>query len=374
MPTVSAKTSAPITIFSGTDRDWSEDIVSQCPSLQVGCRAPRWARNGHTQAALTVFHDEYAPAAVGDDDERRAMADGGTVSLQWAGLNEPAQTPVLVVLHTICGSGDSLRRFIASMRRRLGWVVVACNRRGHANLPLTAPRINTMGFPDDLDAQLIRISERRPQARLYGAGISAGSGLLVRYLGEKRGASRLAAAVAVCPAYDVPNGLRSAHPRYDAYMTRKMVRFFLEEHRDVLGGVDGFEHCAAARTMVEFHERLYPLAGFDTAETYNDASDPMRVAADLTTPILVLNAEDDPVCSASNVRRHRDAMQRLPRVVTALTRYGGHCGFYEGTGAATSWSDRAVAEYLLAADTDAGSACPSSAVDARPGPIASART
>lgn len=352
MTTFPSESTAPLRLYDGTDHDWSGGILSRCPSLQAGCRPPVWARNGHSQAALTVFHDDYAPEIVWDEDDPFRLDDGGTVSLQWTGLDAPDDTPVLVVLHTICGSGRALRRFIGEMRRRLGWVVVACNRRGHADLPLTAPRINTMGFVSDLEAQIDRITARRPGAVLYGAGISAGSGLLVRYLGETQHASRFAAAVAVCPAYEVPHGLGDAHPGYDAYMTRKMIQFFLERHRDVLGSIDGFEHCRYARTMVEFHERLPPLAGFETAEAYDAASDPMRVAADNTTPILVLNAEDDPVCSVANVHRHREAMQRLPRVITAVTRYGGHCGFYEGARASTSWSDRAIAEFLLAAHAD----------------------
>ena len=327
-------------------------MLARCPSLSQGVDPARWARSAHVQTALTVLFDERAPELAWEEDERLVLCDGGTVSLQWSGLDEPPDTPVLVVLHTICGSGDSLRRFVAAMRRRLGWVVVACNRRGHAELPLTAPRINTMGFVDDLDAQLDRIVSRRPNAPLYAAGISAGSGLLVRYLGEKRQESRLDAAVAVCPAYDLPEGLRSAHPRYDAYMTRKMVRFFLERNRDVLGSVDGFADCAAARTMVEFHDRLYALAGFESRQAYLDASDPMRVAPDVTTPTLVLNAEDDPVCSVANVRRHRDAMQTVPRIVTALTRFGGHCGFFEAARPDSCWSDRAIAEFLLASHAD----------------------
>ncbi len=338
--------SSEISVFAGADRGWNDDVLATSPALQSGCLAPLWARNGHTQAALTVFHDDRAPVLEWDLDERLTLPDGGTVSLQWSGLDSDEGTPVLVVLHTICGSGHSLRRFVASMRRRLGWVVVVCNRRGHADLPLTAPRINTMGFVDDLDAQLDAVTRRRGGAELHAAGISAGSGLLVRYLGERGRASRFRAAVAVCPAYDIPHGLRYAHPRYDAYMTAKMIRFFLERNRDVLGSVAGFDHCASARTMVEFHERIYPLAGYETRAAYEEASDPMRVAHRVTTPVLVLNAEDDPVCSAENLRRHRESMQRLPRVLMALTRHGGHCGFFEGMTSDSSWSDRAVAEFL----------------------------
>lgn len=337
-----------VTVFVGVDAEWARETLAACPSLEAGCRPPRWARNGHVQAALSLTLDDRAPDLASDAEERLTAPDGGTVSLEWSGLDEPADTPVLVALHTICGSGHALRRFVREMRRQLGWVVVACNRRGHAGLPLTAPRINTMGFVEDLDLQLDRIEARRPGARLYGVGISAGSGLLVRYLGEKGTASRFCAGVAVCPAYSIPDGLVHAHRGYDAYLTRKMIGYFLERHRAVLGRVDGFGDCASARTMVEFHERLAPLAGYDDYEAYLEASDPMRVAPDVTTPVLVLNSLDDPVCSVKNVYRHRLVLQQRPRMLTALTRFGGHCGFFERVSRQGSWSDRAVAEFLAA--------------------------
>ena len=229
----------PLTVLNGVDRSWSEEVLANSPTLGAGCRPALLVRSGHTQAALSLLHDDRAPHFEWDLDERLLLEDGGTVSLQWSGLAVEPDTPVLVVMHTICGSGASLRRFVAAMRERLGWVVVVCNRRGHADLPLTAPRINTMGFVADLEAQLDMIQSRRPGADLYAAGISAGSGLLVRYLGEAADRSRFKAGVAMCPAYDIPDGLRSAHPRYDAYMARKMIRFFLERNREVLGHVEG---------------------------------------------------------------------------------------------------------------------------------------
>jgi predicted alpha/beta-fold hydrolase len=268
------------------------------------------------------------------------------VSIQWAGLDAPEQTPVLVVLHTITGSGDGLRRVIAAIRARLGWVVAACNRRGHAGLKLTAPRINTMGATDDLRRQLAAIESRRPAAALYGLGVSAGSGLLVRYLGEEGAHSRLRSAVALCPAYDLRDAFLYAHRRYDRYLTRKMVEFFLHRNREVLGQIDGYDDCAAATTMVEFHDRLYPLAGFETREAFYLGSNPMEVARDVAVPVLVINAADDPVCVERNVRCHLRDMQQLSRMTLAVTRRGGHCGFFEGLRVADSWADRVIAEYL----------------------------
>jgi predicted alpha/beta-fold hydrolase len=337
------------TCYSGNDRDWHGEVLERCPTLRVGFEPAWWLRSSHLQNVLTVWRGEAAPPLAWDLEERLTMPDGGTVSVQWHGLGEAAATPVLVVLHTITGSGDGLRRFIADVRARLGWVVAACNRRGHAGLELTAPQINTMGSTADLRRQIAAIEGRRPGAPLYGIGVSAGSGLLVRYLGEEGSRSRLRAAVALCPAYDIRDAFHYAHGGYDRYLTRKMVQFFLTRNRAALGGIEGYDECAAATTMAGFHDRLFPLAGFSTREEFYLASNPMDVARDVGVPVLVINSADDPVCVERNVHRHLGDLQQLRRMTLALTRRGGHCGFFESFGQTTSWADRAVAEYLGAA-------------------------
>ena len=336
--------------FDGRDAAWNAEIAESCPELSRGCRPPRWAGNAHIQNILTTWRDTAAPSAAWEIDERLLMDDGGTVSIQWQGLELGPETPVLVFLHTICGSADSLRRHISHISDRLGWVVAACNRRGHGDLPLTASVISTMGSTSDLDQQISAIERRRPGAPLYAVGVSAGSGLLVRYLGEKGKASRFKAAVAVCPAYDVPAAFCHMDPRYDRYLAKKLIEFFLRRHAHVLSDIDGYEHCANAKTLLEFHERLYPLAGYRDRESFYEAIDPMKVASNTEVPVLVINAADDPVCVEQNVHRHKDAMQELERMTLALTRYGSHCGFFESAAARTSWLHRAVAEYLTAVD------------------------
>jgi hypothetical protein len=98
--------------------------------------------------------------------------------------------------------------------------------------------------------------------------------------------------------------------------------------------------------MADFHDRLYPLAGFESPEAFYLGSNPMEVAREVTVPVLVINAADDPVCVERNVIRHLGDMQQLARVTLAVTRRGGHCGFFEGLRSADSWADRATAEYL----------------------------
>ena len=174
-----------ITCYSGRDRDWHSAVLSKCPSLSGGFEPSLWVRNTHVQSVLTVVRGDGARAMAWDREERLTMPDGGTVSIQWLGLDAPAETPVLVVLHTITGSGDGLRRAIAAIQRRLGWVVAACNRRGHAGLELTAPRINTMGATDDLRSSAHRDRVATPVGRALRARSVGGLGL-ARALSRRR--------------------------------------------------------------------------------------------------------------------------------------------------------------------------------------------
>ena len=76
---------------------------------------------------------------------------------------------------------------LMNLRQRM----VSAAFNGRSLLELTSPRINTMGATDDLRRQILAIESRRRNAALYGVGVSAGSGLIVRYLGEEGARSRL---------------------------------------------------------------------------------------------------------------------------------------------------------------------------------------
>ncbi|MEM9696411.1 MAG: alpha/beta fold hydrolase, partial [Myxococcota bacterium] len=288
----------------------------------------------------------YAPW---DRFDRLPRPDGGTVSLQWTGLADAKPTtPVLMLLPTIAGTGDTLRRMVDRYRRRMGWIVIAANRRGLGQ-PLTSPRFNTLGDTDDLRAQIEVVRGHRPKAPLFALGLSAGSGLLARYLGEEGARSAFAAAVMISPAYDMELAFRHLEAPYNRLITRSLVETFVDANEDLLAPIVGFHALRSARRLGPFHDRLFPLAGFSSRAAYYRATNPMVVADQSRTPALVLNALDDPVCPRPAVEQGiRDLSSALTTTVVATTDYGSHCAFYEGW-PARSWSERAAIEYLHAA-------------------------
>jgi len=306
-----------------------------------------WLLNAHLQLLALGLKKAFAPQLVYDHVETLVAEDGGTTALYWLGTNLPADTPTLVVLHTITGSPHSMRSFVRDLHRLNGWRVVLCHRRGHGDLPLTSPRFNTMGDTNDLRQQLKLIVARYPQSPLYGAGVSAGSATLVRYLGEQQGDTPFRAVFAYCPGYDISKTFTRSLPFYSRIMAKKLKKQFLVPNAEVLTHLSTYDRIHQADNLHEFHQHLYEFAGFDNYEAYLDAVNPMGLMKHIDIPMLILNAADDPVCAIDNVREHQDGIRELSQTILVVTQRGSHCGYLSGI-TAKCWAHLLAAEYLLA--------------------------
>jgi predicted alpha/beta-fold hydrolase len=61
--------------------------------------------------------------------------------------------------------------------------------------------------------------------------------------------------------------------------------------------------------------------------------------------MMVLNAEDDPVCNIQNIAPYLDAMRNMSNLILVTTAHGSHCAHYEGW-RAKSWASRLIGQYL----------------------------
>lgn len=204
-----------------------------------------------------------------------------------------------------------------------------------------------MGDTDDLREQLRLVGERYPQSALYAAGISAGSGLLIRYLGEQGMDTPLRGAFAYCPGYDIRVAFARSRAPYTRLMARKLVRQFVTPNRQALPHLPSLASLEDAQSLDEFHRHLYECAGYPSQQAFLDNCNPMMVMEKVSVPLLVLNAEDDPVCVVGNVRDHQQAMARMPRTLLAVTTRGSHCAYLAGL-TARSWAHYLAADFLQA--------------------------
>ena len=289
----------------------TEAIYNACPALRNDYRPTAWAYNTHLQIGLLLLKEALAPKLAYEQRDVLTMSDGGTTSVEWLGLAHGEQVPTVILLHTIAGCGDSIASYSRYLHQKLRWRVAVCVRRGHGDLPLTAPQINTLGSTNDLREQLSHIQQKLPRSPLYAIGVSAGSGLLVRYLGEEGHSTPIKAAFAYCPAYDTEIAFARAAPFYSAYMTKKLIRYFLEPNSHQFRELASFEPCTQSRDLDEFHQHCYEMAGYSDPQEFNHYSNPMRVVAGIRIPVMVLNSRDDPICSGQNVDDNAHAIAEL---------------------------------------------------------------
>lgn len=320
-------------------------ITQQIPRLTRYYTPTPWAYNAHAQLIWFVLSNTVFKRRLPMQRELLTMQDGGTTALDWLNTEQTPQTPTLVILHTIGGSRQSMSHLMEDLHRATGWRLVLCLRRGHDTLPFTAANYNTMGQIADLREQLAHIKARYPNSPLYGVGSSAGSGLLVRYLGEEQENSLLAAGIAYCPAYDIEVAFERLHPFYSRKITRDLIREFIAPHSQHFAQLPSFHTACQAKNMAELQSFMHEFAGYPNTDDYLAHCNPAPVMADIKTPLLVINADDDPVCVVKNVIEHQDTVLEMNKTVLVRTKRGSHCAFYEGW-RARSWANQLMAEYL----------------------------
>lgn len=328
------------------DNARNRHVVAALQQLQDAFHPTPWLFNAHAQLVFHGLRKKRQQAApLYDHHDSLTMGDGGHTALMWRGHDLAATVPTIVVLHTITGSPASMAELVQDLNAGTGWRIVLCLRRGHADLPLLTPRLNILGSTADLREQLAVIRRRFPHSPLYAVGSSAGSGLLARYLGEEGAAAPFQAAFAYCPGYNTDDGFDQAHPFYSRMMAKKLVRQFITPNLGRIGHLPTVARLQEARDLADFHRNMYELAGHGSYEDYAQASNPMRVFHAIRTPLMILNAEDDPVCRIGNLAPYLDSMRRMPDVVLVTTAEGSHCAHYEGW-AARSWSGRLIGSYF----------------------------
>eukprot|EP01052_Picozoa_sp_SAG31_P016008 SAG31_NODE_1045_length_10180_cov_5.454221_11_plen_424_part_00 len=349
----------------GPNATFNRRVIERVPSLTSEYWPTWWLPSAHLQAIAYVLYlrtrtlSGLAPLR----QQWLTMRDGGDVLLEWVdhsvttGQPLPHCAPVCILLHGIGGNTNAMADFMHALSRR-GFRSVCMVRRGHhPNRPIRkeAPAVSVFGNVADLQEVVAAAGRAYPAAKLTIVGLSAGSALVVRYLGECRDATPVAAAAALSPGYDLRECFKRVQAPYEQYLAKSLKQFFLRNHQAALTGSHRSDECnaayAAALAAPTLHKLLVhmaPLAGYDNFDAYLEGNNPIGVAEHIQIPILVINALDDPICIAQNVRENLWLKDRIGRGILAVTDQGSHCAFFHGTAAAL-WQVETTVNYLQAA-------------------------
>jgi len=334
-----------------------QSIVRICPELRNPCYIPTfWASDMWANMALLIVKQRLDKSFLRSTRYTRellVMPDGGTVSIDFPDDSHlPPDAPLVIFLHTITGSSSDTGHYMRYAMRR-GWRSCVFNRRGHGRVTLTSPSFNVMGDAGDTKAQVEFVQSRYPHTSFLAmVGISAGSGLLVTYLGKEGDNTPVQAACSLCPAYDITQAFTKVAQNYamvDNHILTSMKKCFIRPNKNILStkSIAAYEKCNEAKTINEFVNSHYPFAGYDTLEEYFLDNNPMEFVDGIVRPLLVVNSEDDMVCLKENIRE--DLFQSLGGGLLLRTKKGAHIAFNEGIFGTGNYLSRVTMDFLDAA-------------------------
>jgi predicted alpha/beta-fold hydrolase len=318
---------------------------------------PAWFLRGpHLQ---TIWGRLVRPrSAVALRRELVATPDGDELLLDHLDGDEAVR---FILLHGLEGSSRSVyMQGLLSIIARHGFAATAMNFRSCAldargqMLPNRRPRFYHSGETGDLDFVARLLAARSPGTRRVAVGASLGGNVLLKWLGENPGQQLIAAAAAFSVPFDLGAGA--------AYLEHGLGRFYVARFLRTLGRKVArmLEHFPAmrdrvdlaaalrARTFREFDDAATaPIHGFASADDYYTRSSSLHYLARITTPTLVLNAEDDPFLPREALQRARAAAS--PALDFRTTPCGGHTGFIAGTfpWRCEYWAEERIVEWLL---------------------------
>ncbi|HEV2718725.1 MAG TPA: alpha/beta fold hydrolase, partial [Thermoanaerobaculia bacterium] len=211
-------------------------------------------------------------------------------------------------------------------------------------MPNRRPRFYHSGETGDFDF----VARHLATTPLVAIGASLGGNVLLKWLGENPEQRIVSAAAAFSVPFDLGAGARHINRLY-------VARFLRSLRRKIVAMLERFPETPIdlpailrARNFVEFDDAATaPIHGFASADDYYTRSSSLHFLPNITTPTLILNAEDDPFLPREALERARAAAS--PAIEFRMTPCGGHTGFIAGTlpWRCEYWAEEMIVEWLI---------------------------
>jgi predicted alpha/beta-fold hydrolase len=238
---------------------------------------------------------------------------------------------------------------VVSLARQLferGFEVVRLNLRDHGDTHhLNRELFHSCRLPEVVGAvaALQRLLAERP---LQLVGFSLGGNFMLRVATQAAAARlNLARVIAVSPVLDpvaTLAALQGGIPGYEAYFVRKWVRS-LRKKQSCWPDTYDFSKLVRLRDLkLMTAELVRRYSEFPTLEDYlNGYAIIGERLARLEVPSKILTSLDDPIIPADGLAK----LARPAALSVTVTRYGGHCGFFDRLRRPT-WLERRVMTLL----------------------------
>jgi len=285
-----------------------------------------WLPGAHAQTLWPfIFRPQHH---LPIDWERLELPDGDFIDLAWHGRG----SRVCVLLHGLEGCYRS--HYMPGLMQALahaGWRVVIMHFRGCSGEVNRLPRSYHSGETGDLHYLLDLLCEREQPQRLTAVGFSLGGNVLLKYMGQRAGDSRLDAACAVSVPFDLAAGAarleQGLSQIYQWWLVRALRRKIRTKFIRMKAPIE-LSALSLQQTFRQFDNYVTaPLHGFRDADDYYTRSSSKQYLKHIRTPTLILHAVDDPFLDPAALPQ---ADELSVAVRFELSQHGGHVGFVGG--------------------------------------------
>lgn len=257
-----------------------------------------------------------------------------------------------VLLHGLEGSSNSVYiQGLLAVIARHGFAAAAMNFRSCARDPARLsrmlinrrPRLYHSGETEDFD---FLVHTLPPDLPLAAIGVSLGGNALLKWLGEHPDQTLIRAAAAMSVPFDLAAGSKHLEAGAGPLYVARFLRTMRPKSASVVerfGAQIDLDAVRRARSFRDFdNASTAPLHGFRDADDYYERASSLRYIHNITTPVLCINAEDDPFLPREALRAAQ--AKASPSVEFITPRFGGHTGFIAG---ALPWRAQYWAEELM---------------------------
>ena len=305
---------------------------------------------GHRMTLYTWGRPRYFPRLPAPVRRYFDVAPDARVLAHCHWQPSPSARPTLLALHGLEGSsGAHYMRGLADKAFAAGLNAVLLNQRNCGDTEHLSRGLYHSGLSSDPAAVIRELSEVDRLPAVVVVGYSLGGNLGLRLAGTTPPGT-LRAVCAISPTMDLARCVDALERRQNAIYQWNFVRNLKRRMRRkarVLAGTFNLDALDRIRTVREFDDAYTaPHHGFRDAADYYHRASSLRVVDRISTPTLIISAEDDPFVPPEQFRNPAAAANL--KVTTAITRHGGHCGFYTepNPGFDGYWAERTALEFV----------------------------
>ena len=342
--------------LSYANNERNQQILKKCPTILSKTFTPTfWLQHRLLQTALASNVKAIVPDLKYVTEEIN-MEGGGHTSLAWAIQNgeekNSKQSKILmVVIPGLTGAAhDKYVMDIVGHLLKNGYRCVVYQPRFNGG-QLILPQEGYLDILKDFKATMDQLRKKEKDVKLFGVGHSYGANLLVNYLGsfEDNG---FVGGVSIANPWNLMLGenkmRRTVVDRVMTDFLQKTANRSSKSLADATRFNLNLEDLLSFKHVRDFDRNFtIKVYGYETVNDYYWAISSCRKIKSIKVPLLLLNAEDDPVVEAKGFVKE-EIENYSPNVILMMTPRGGHQGWVEGFFNLKRWYMKPTVEFVNA--------------------------